>query len=29
MLADEPTGALDVENKNIIMDLISDLHKKV
>ncbi len=29
LLADEPTGALDRENKIIIMDLITSLHKKV
>lgn len=28
MLADEPTGALDIKNKKIIMDLIAELHKK-
>ena len=28
LLADEPTGALDIKNKSIIMDLIWELHKK-
>lgn len=29
LLADEPTGALDIKNKKIIMDLILNLHKKI
>ena len=29
LLADEPTGALDVKNKKIIMGLILELHKKI
>lgn len=29
LLADEPTGALDIKNKKIIMDLILELHKKI
>lgn len=29
LLADEPTWALDVKNKKIIMDLILELHKKI
>jgi len=29
LLADEPTWALDVDNKQIVMDLIVKLHKKV
>lgn len=29
LLADEPTGALDVANKNIIMDLILELHTRI
>ncbi len=29
LLADEPTGALDIKNKKIIMDLILDLHQKI
>lgn len=29
LLADEPTGALDMKNKKIIMDLIVSLHHKV
>jgi len=29
LLADEPTGALDASNKQIIMDLIVELHKKI
>jgi len=28
MLADEPTGALDIKNKKIIMDLIQKLHEQ-
>lgn len=29
LLADEPTWALDIKNKKIIMDLILELHKKI
>ena len=29
LLADEPTGALDGENKKIIMDLILELHERI
>ncbi len=29
LLADEPTGALDASNKQIVMDLIVKLHKKI
>lgn len=29
LLADEPTGALDASNKQIVMDLIVELHKKI
>ncbi len=29
LLADEPTGALDIENKRIIMDLILKLHEQI
>lgn len=28
ILADEPTGSLDIENRNIIVSLLEDMHKK-